>query len=88
MNSNRVKFYPVELSGKIRVLPGNYPNSKSGYIPENYPELKKKNWNTFYPGFTRNLPEKILECFLPDFYPDKLYIPKYFLIMTKKKLIF
>ena len=84
MNSNRVKFYPVELHGKIRILPGNYPDSKSGYIPENHPELKKKIGMLF----TRVLPEKILECFLPDFYPEKLYIPQYFLIMTKKKLIF
>ena len=38
--------------------------------------------------FTRVLPEKILECFLPDFYPEKLYIPQYFLIMTKKLINF
>ena len=66
MNSNRVKFYPVELPGKIRVLPENYPEIKSGYIPENYSEFKKKIWNAFYPGFTRDLPEK---KFWNAFYP-------------------
>ena len=68
MNSNWVKFYPVELPGKIRVLPENYPDIKSGYIPENYPELKKKKIGML---FTRVLPgiypKKIWNAFYPIF---------------------